>query len=359
MPPGRRALAGCVNARQSSRQASRPGADGIPRTIEVFERKLHPRPLGQGYTCLGATPTQPPPHPASPCCPTAGGAGGSPGRSRLVALAPPGAGWLKTLCPKGTSHDESGGSGLPPPGAGSSRGPRPRLKRTPAAGSCLRGPEALLGFGTPVRRSRPSRRTGRKSHGWGAREGDSPVVPDPAATARRCRRSRVVWECSPNRAVNSGPRLNSGGETDSLTRKRMGPGDALGQSADGRAGPAADSGADRRWSRATQARRMIPPADTPPLADRGGWRYDSRTRSRGHLRAPLAPGQLVPHSPALKHGPRSPTCVRSQRATKPVRRKEADWRDPLAGCTADPPRSSGEGFECEHTCRDPKMVNYA
>ncbi|KAG9438678.1 hypothetical protein H6P81_021367 [Aristolochia fimbriata] len=101
-----------------------PTSTRIPRTIEVFERKLHPRPLGQGYTCLGATPdaASPPPR---PCCPTAGGAGGSPGRADWSSL-PPRRGWLKTLCPKGTSHDEWWPA-LPCPPAGSGRGPRPRL----------------------------------------------------------------------------------------------------------------------------------------------------------------------------------------------------------------------------------------
>ncbi|KAG9438728.1 hypothetical protein H6P81_021323 [Aristolochia fimbriata] len=107
-----------------------------------------------------------------------------------------------------------------------------------------------------------------------------------------------------------------------------------------------------------QARRMIPPADTPPLADRGGWRYD-------HGRVLAAPAPLLappagfPIRPALKHGPRSLTCVRSQRATKPVRRKEADWRDPSSGCTADRPRSSEKGSSVSIPVGTRKMVNYA
>ncbi|KAG9444710.1 hypothetical protein H6P81_016050 [Aristolochia fimbriata] len=302
------------------------GAGRIPRTIEVFERKLHPRPLGQGYTCWAPRPTQFSPPPGSLLPPHRWRCGGSPGRADW-SPCPPWRGWLKKhFAPRHSRHDEWWLLPPPPPLArGSSRGPRPWLKRTPA-GQLPPADRRPCSDWHPSSQKPPFKDgPGASPMEWGPERVTALLCPDPVVTARRCRRSRVVWECSPNRAVNSGPRLNSGRETDSLTRKRMGGRRARSERGTARAGPAADSGADRRWSRATQARRMIPPAGY--AASRGPRRVAARprTRPRGHLRL-LAPGQRVPHSTRLeKHGPRSLTCVRSQRATKPVRRKEADW----------------------------------
>ncbi|KAG9438830.1 hypothetical protein H6P81_021235 [Aristolochia fimbriata] len=280
MPRGRRALAGCVNARQSPRPSLRDRAPTESRrTIEVFERKLHPRPLGQGYTCPGATPDAAPPHPA-PLLPHRWG-GGRVAGAQQIGRPCPGRRLAENTLPQGHFARRKWWLRPPAPARAQVAVRGPGSRGTPA-GSCLRGPEALLGLAPQVREA------------------------DGAGLARA--------------------RSERGRESRS----------------------AADSGADRRWSRGRpKPGRMIPPAGYAALADRGGWRATHGRVLAGTWRAPWRRASGLPIQPALKHGPRSPTCVRSQRATK------------TPGCTADPPRSSEKGSSVSIPAGTPKMVNYA
>jgi hypothetical protein len=73
----------------------------------------------------------------------------------------------------------------------------------------------------------------------------------------------------------------------------------------------------------------------------------------------LAPARGLPIRPVLKHGPRSLTCVRADGRENPEGVRKLMGGIPLAGCTADRPRSSVKGSSGSMPVGTRKMVNYA
>src|SRR4051812_27566532 len=73
----------------------------------------------------------------------------------------------------------------------------------------------------------------------------------------------------------------------------------------------------------------------------------------------LGPARGLPIRPVLKPGPRSLTCVRADGRENPKGARKLMGGIPLAGCTADRPRSSVKGSSGSMLVGTRKMVNYA
>ncbi|KAG9438807.1 hypothetical protein H6P81_021212 [Aristolochia fimbriata] len=133
----------CAKKRKRSKLGG-PTSNTNPANHRVFERKLHPRPLGQGGTPAWASRPACSPHPVPCCPPRAVRWSSSSGGEQVVVLAPLARLAEKHFAPRAPGRD-SGGSALPGP-AWLEVVSRPWLAlKGPLPGSCLRDPEALLG----------------------------------------------------------------------------------------------------------------------------------------------------------------------------------------------------------------------
>ncbi|KAL0642134.1 LOW QUALITY PROTEIN: hypothetical protein Bca4012_103130 [Brassica carinata] len=186
-----------------------------PVNHRVFERKLRPKPSGRGHACLGVTNRRP--HPledmgrklVSVCY-----------RTRLAKIRAKGARSVSTCGGEFKPRNIAGRSALDDPKSST----RPQVRRDHPLSlsiSISGGKETnkdSLSNGERTGRAQLENRTssalncslrsvlsdgpGPSSLERGAREGESPSC-GPCRTTQALSTSRVVWECSPNRAVNS------------------------------------------------------------------------------------------------------------------------------------------------------------
>ena len=194
-----------------------------PVNHRVFERKLRPRPSGQGHACLGVTPPVAPRNlirarmrrlaHRAPCA-----AGRSAGRRR----AGRGEWWTRFVVPtlRAPTLTATCRRRTPYRGALASLGTRPQVRRgyplslsisisggeetykdSPSNGERTGNSPALESGGFAVRivvwRSVLCGGPGPSPLERGAREGESPVVPGPCRTTRRCRRVGLFGNAAP------------------------------------------------------------------------------------------------------------------------------------------------------------------
>ena len=185
-----------------------------PVNHRVFERKLRPKPLGRGHVCLGVT------HRVAPRTPQGSARGGS-----WPPVRPERAAGLNASPRRRTSRQvvvetqlslvvaatARRASGLPDPDCAPALRPRPQVRRdyplslsisisggketykdSLSNGERTGNSPALESGGSVVRivvwRSVLSGGPGPSPLEGGAREGESPVVPGPCRTTRRCLR---------------------------------------------------------------------------------------------------------------------------------------------------------------------------